>query len=208
MTYYEWQMQAAATANAADDSGEQKTKSDYVAELADHLDVETNALAAALDDATVSTVKALLVELGPGGGEPTGNAAPSEAYPAGPEHGWGSTATGPSTTEIEAARERVMEVVANSEEHDDRKIGDMEIWEVLSELQDRFVTKEDVEARLGADDSPTSNAGATESGAGASAYPDGTIGSRSSSGGRRPTGNADSGRGGLDEYPDGTLGGF
>lgn len=56
------------TANAAQDA--QKDRSDYIAELADHLDIDTNALQAALADATFSVVKALVTELGPGGGEP------------------------------------------------------------------------------------------------------------------------------------------
>lgn len=203
-----------ATANAAQD--EQKDKSDYIKELADHLDVDTNALKAALSDASEAVVKALVVELGPGGGEaqdtPSANARIADEYPDGTIDGRSR-----DVVDVATARERVQTLVANtagsgSSGSGDRKIGDMSSDEVIDALEDKLVTEDDVDAIVNGGTSPTGNE-ASGQGEDLSDYPDGTVGSPT--GGSRPTGNATGNAGGdgagqdehVSDYSDGTIGG-
>lgn len=201
-----------ATANAAQD--EQKDKSDYIKELADHLDVDTNALKAALSDASEAVVKALVVELGPGGGEaqdgPSANARIADEYPDGTIDGRSR-----DVVNVATARERVQTLVANSVgsgSDDERKIGDMPAEEVIDALGEKFVTEDSLEALLDGDESPSANAGDGD-GEDVSEYSDGTIGSDLGAGGSTPTANAtpeqrDTGSDDPADYGDGTIGGI
>ncbi|GAB6863264.1 hypothetical protein ACFQL0_22630 [Haloplanus litoreus] len=195
MSYYERQMRA----NAAQD--EQKEKSDYIAELAQQLDVNRDALSTVLSDASLSVVKALVVELGPGGGEPQANAEPLEEYSDGTLDGQARE----DVVDVATARERVQTLVANSAGTDgfeERTVGEMSQEEVIDALADRFVTEDDIEAHLTGDRTPTSN----DDGEDTSDYPDGTVGA--DVGRDQPTSNVDGGADdGLDDYTDGTIGG-
>ncbi|MFC7175326.1 hypothetical protein ACFQL0_21700 [Haloplanus litoreus] len=102
-----------------------------------------------LSDASLSVVKALVVELGPGGGEPQANAEPLEEYSDGTLDGQARE----DVVDVATARERVQTLVANSAGTDgfeERTVGEMS-QEVVDALADRFVTEDDIEAHLTGD---------------------------------------------------------
>jgi len=217
MKSYERNWAASPTANADDESSaKQKDKSDYIQELAEHLDVDTNALQAALSDASEAVVKALVVELGPGGGEVSGNAQIPAEYSDGLIDGRSRD----DVVDVATARDRVQTLVANSagtgssSDLEGKTFGEMsedEIDQALDELGDKLVTEEDVAEILNGERSPSANAG-DDGDVDLSEYPDGTITAGVSAGGSEPTGNASSGQrdtrsDDLDDYSDGTIGG-